>query len=473
MAKEAIEKEVLFGALPVLAEDRVYGFVDYVWLQMAYGIASWAFLVGGLTGIVLPATEAITAAIAGEGLGLFASAFYAVIFGRYGADQFLLTRAAFGNRGGNLQLAIWIPINYGWIAYSAFLFGMSAIKLTPLIWPQVPSVLATVWPGATLWAVIATAIASYVAWKGPIACKWFTRVTSPLMLIVLGGLIYYIFAVEGIGAVFARQPVAAYETRHLSWMNAFEWNLGLGFAWCYYWGQWSRLAKTESAALHGPWWGWGPVLCIAVVFSILTALIVGTFDPTDWFMAIGGATFGGIGLFLFAIANIGSIVLLIYTAAIPIKVAIPRIRWVHASVTIAAVPAVVLFQEVVFNNYAVFLTLIGCLWTVYGAIIFTDFFAFRKKKGYWTVDEIRDMYMMGKIFRYHKGFNLAAWITYLSSVIIYLGVYNPLTGYVGYFGVGFPWVSGLLLVFGYAIALYWLLMHLIYPQEVKRLRVVE
>lgn len=41
MAKEAIEKEVLFGALPVLAEERVYGFIDYIWLQAAYGIASW------------------------------------------------------------------------------------------------------------------------------------------------------------------------------------------------------------------------------------------------------------------------------------------------------------------------------------------------------------------------------------------------------------------------------------------------
>jgi hypothetical protein len=35
---------------------------------------------------------------------------------------------------------------------------------------------------------------------------------------------------------------------------------------------------------------------------------------------------------------------------------------------------------------------------------------------------------------------------------------------VGYFGVGFPYVSGLLLVFDYCVALYWLLMKLIYKQ---------
>lgn len=181
-----------------------------------------AFLVGSLTGLVLPATEAITAAMLGEGLGLFAVAYYAVIFGRYGTDQFLLTRSAFGNRGGNLQLAIWIPINYGWIAYSAFLFGESTIKLTPILWPEIPKWLASEWPGATIWAIIATIIAMYVAYKGPIACKWFTRFTIPLMLVILGGIIYYIFAVEGIDRVFALQPVKAYETRELSWMNAFE-----------------------------------------------------------------------------------------------------------------------------------------------------------------------------------------------------------------------------------------------------------
>jgi len=48
------------------------------------------------------------------------------------------------------------------------------------------------------------------------------------------------------------------------------------------------------------------------------------------------------------------------------------------------------------------------------------------------------MYSMGKRFWYHGGFNLAAWISFPTSLIIYLGVYNPLTGYVGYFGVGFP-----------------------------------
>ena len=74
------------------------------------------------------------------------------------------------------------------------------------------------------------------------------------------------------------------------------------------------------------------------------------------------------------------------------------------------------------------------------------------------------MYMMGKIFRYHGGFNLAAWIPFVTSLIIYLGVYDPITGYVGYFGVGFPYVSGLLVVFGYAAALYWILMKLIYKQ---------
>lgn len=43
---------------------------------------------------------------------------------------------------------------------------------------------------------------------------------------------------------------------------------------------------------------------------------------------------GCIALFLFTIANVGSIVLLIYTATIPIKVAKPNIRWIHARMTI-------------------------------------------------------------------------------------------------------------------------------------------
>lgn len=111
--------------------------------------------------------------------------------------------------------------------------------------------------------------------------------------------------------------------------------MGLGFAWTYYWGQWSRLAKTELAASHGPWWGWGPrhVLCQRVQRAHghsdrrlrSDRLVRGTRrSPLGCHRALS----------LHHSQRRLDSVTIYYTATISIKVAKPNIRWIHASVTI-------------------------------------------------------------------------------------------------------------------------------------------
>lgn len=161
------------------------------------------------------------------------------------------------------------------------------------------------------------------------------------------------------------------------------------------------------------------------------------------------------------LSTLGPIALLIYPAAISAKVAFPRVTW-GALVLLVSVPACILFFPQVFYNYNVFLTLIGCLWTAYGAIVLADFYVIRKKRGYFTVNDMRDMYTMGKKFWYHGGFNIAAWIAYFSSLVVYLGLYDPINVSTGFFGWGFPYISGLLAVFLYTFVIYLVLYKLVY-----------
>lgn len=471
---EAIKEEVLYGGLPVLGDDRIYRLFDYILLQAAYGIASWAFLVGSLTGLVVGAFDSTATALFGNAIGLYPAAFYAILFGRYGVDQFLLTRSAWGNRGGNWQLYLWIPINWGWMAYSAFLMGQSFRRILPVVWESAPQFLTVEFPGATIFAYIALIVGMYVAWRGPLALKWFTRFTTPLIIIIIAGLIYYIFTQVGIGNLFQMAPPVPegastpglYSTYKLNWMNALEWNVGLGFAWTYYWGQWSRLSKSETGAHHGPFWGWGPVMCVAVVFSAFVAIVTGYYDPTAWFVDLGGAFWGAIGLVVFGLANTGSVALLIYTAAIPLKVVHKELKWIHAAVTVQ-IPAALLCFGPVFSNYNVFLTLVGNIWTVYGAVVLADFMM-RRKWGFFQTEHIRDMYKQGSLFWYHGGFNLAAWITLAISVPLYWGIYDPIMGTVGYFGWGFPQIPGLLTVFAFGVIFYPILFKLFYSDHFKK-----
>ncbi|MEG9195479.1 MAG: cytosine permease [Candidatus Methanoglobus sp.] len=458
---EIIEREVLATALPALKNERIYGYLDFIWIQGAFGIGAWALLLGSLAGLTVSAAEAIVLLLVGNCLGLALCAFYSAIFSRYGSEQFVLSRAPFGNRGGILQLLIWIPINFGWIAYCALVFGESMIELLPILWPNVPEIFTTEFPGATLFAILSIILPIYVAYKGPVWIKYFTWITCPLILIIIGGLMYSVLLGVGTEKLFSLNPPAPYGTRVQSFMAVLEWSLGLGFAWAYYWGQYSRLAKSEVSAIHGPWWGWGPILVFASIFCAFGALVTGEYSPSKWLVILGGPTYGAIGLILLILSTLGPIALLIYPAAISAKVAFPRVTW-GALVLLVSVPACILFFPQVFYNYNVFLTLIGCLWTAYGAIVLADFYVIRKKRGYFTVNDMRDMYTMGKKFWYHGGFNIAAWIAYFSSLVVYLGLYDPINVSTGFFGWGFPYISGLLAVFLYTFVIYLVLYKLVY-----------
>lgn len=450
----AVEKEALFGFLPVLKHERVYGTWDYIALQICYGIAAWAFLVGSFTGLVLGAKQAIPAIFIGESLPLGVMAFYAILFARYGVDQFLLPRATFGPKGNNLMLLLWIPINWGWIAYASFLFGEAAIKLLVQINAPLPSWLMTEEVGATVWAILAFWLGLLPAWLGPFAVRMFTRIAAPLMTIVLLGLIFNAIFVEGLGKIFtlpARQPG---EDAALNMALAIEWNAGLGFAWAFYYGQWSRIAKNETAAYHGPYWGWGPIMCIAVIFATFTMLLTGDLDPTAWMIAVGGTTYGVIGLILMAVANVTSNTLLIYTQAIPVKYTWPRLPWLWAVLTTA--PAMLLFTKTVFTNYNVFLTAVGVLWTIYPAILMSDFFVLRRGKF-----NLRDLYFRGENIRYWGGFNPAALIMFPIGFAFYFWIFNPVAAAPGSFPFFpfFKYFTGLIPTF--------VLVFLLYPVAMK------
>jgi purine-cytosine permease-like protein len=452
---ETIEKEVLFGFLPVLRHERVYGTWDYIALQICYGIAAWAFLVGSFTGYVLPAKEAVPAIFLGEAIPLGIMAFYAILFARYGVDQFLLPRAALGYHGNTLLLLIWIPINWGWIAYASFLFGEAMIKILAAIHAPLPAFFMTeagYASGASFWAVIAFILGLIPAYLGPFAVRWVTRIAAPAMTLVLLGLIYYIIAVYGLENLYALPAVDPYENPLLNRAFAVEWNAGLGFAWAFYYGQWSRIAKSETAAYHGPYWGWGPIMCVAVIFASFTMLVTKNLDPTAWMIQVGGPSWGLMGLILMAVANITSNTLLIYTQAIPVKYTWPKIKWITAVLT--AVPAVVLFNVKVFEHYNVFLTLVGCLWTIYPAILLADFFVIRRGKF-----DLRDLYYKKSKYMYWHGFNIPAMLMFPIGYIFYFAMVDPWNATTeGALIPIFQYTTGLIPTFVLIFVLYTLIM---------------
>jgi len=441
-----IKREVHFGFLPALPKDRQFGIWDFIAIQSGFGIAAWCFLVGGLTGTVVNAKAAVPIILFGNAFPVFLIVPLAIFFARYGVDTFIGARSALGYRGSDLFFVLFAVLNLGWITVACFMLGESAIKLANAMGASPFWTARTT--GAPIFAIIAFFIAFWVAYKGPVAIKWFTRIGVPAIIAILVGLIGVILFGEGLGTVFSIQASSPYDDVARGYASALEWNVGLGFSWLPYIGQWCRLAKTEKAAFYGTFWGYGVVLNVAGVFGAFTALLVASLDPTDWMIAIGGTSWGLLGLVLLILANTTSAVILIYSQAISLKTVFPTQKWRNAVFT--TLPAVFLMLSPVFyDGYGSFLAYVSFIMAAFGGILVVDFFVLRKQK----VD-LKALYNRGGNYQFWKGFNPSALISLVLSAVFYFWNYNPLTDRAG---ILFKYISAGIPTYFFAAILYFLL----------------
>jgi nucleobase:cation symporter-1, NCS1 family len=471
--KEYVRNDVYFTVLPCRKNERIYGFWDLLAIQICFGIGAWFFLIGSQTGMWLSAKQAVPAVIFGNCLGLLLMGAVAIMSARYGVEQLLGSVPIFGPKFTIINIFFFAVTWLCALALAALMFGQSAIKLWAVIINQ-NAFLASEFPGATIWAVLALAVGFIFAARGPDTLKWFTRIAAVFMMVVLFGLVIYLLFHEGLDKIFSAKPAAPIviegdEALSNRWnlASAFEINMGLGLSWAYFYGQFTRLAKTESIGFHGCMWGWGALAAIAGVFAAFAALAIGQYDPTSWLVVmstnVGFPIIALIGLILMATANISSIATIIYPAAITLVSNYPRMKW-GLALAVSTVPALVLCTPGFYGRIAAIYAIIGLINGIYGAIIVTDYFFISK-----GVYRLRDIFNTKEGYQYFHGVNPAAAIAMAFGLFFYLIVLNPvtwtsLTGWFPYITAGVPTVilTGLLY---YILMKVWIIK--IYPAPIK------
>jgi len=435
-----------FSILPTLAKERPYGFLDMLAVQIIFGIAAWYFLLGGLVGLYIPASWAIITIIFGNQFPLYLISLTSLYSARYGVDQWIASRAILGYRFNDIILILfYLGSSAGWIAYAALLTGYSVQKINLAL--QGPSVLSDPYWGPVIVAVIAILLGWYHAYRGPKSLIHIFRVGAIFLLVVLGYLMYYILVTVGTTKVFTMAPphsvvedfgVPPDMAKNWALALTLEWNVGLGFSWAFWYGQWTRLAKTETAAYHGTLWGWGLMSVVAGVFPAMAALVINSSDPTDWFVAMGTG-YAYLGLVLFAVANITAIMTLIYPLSITTVSRFPRLKWSHATMIFAISGILVSVIPGVFQNYGTYLTIISLICGVYGALMTGGYLLTRGNLS------IVDMFNMNKSSKYHYkgGFSIPAVVATIIGIIFYVITLNPFTfqsmdGLFPYITAGMP-----------------------------------
>lgn len=468
---KSAENEVFYTLIPATQKDRIYSMGDIWGIQICFGIAAWFFLIGSQTGMWLPAKTAIPTVIFGNCFALLLMAPIAIISARYGVEQMQGTIPIFGQRFTPINLAMFYVTVFCGLALATLMFGKGAVKF----WTAIFGPDHFLSQNYYIWALLCLILGLLVAYLGPDTMKWLINAAAVFMVIVLIGLVIYLFKYHGVREIFNAKPAAPIVidgnpalSHRWNIAAAFEINVGLGLSWTYWYGQWTRLAKTEGAAYHGCMWGWGALSAIAGVFSALAALAIGQYDPTVWLVEVGkntGITFLPIiGLLLMAVANIMAVTTLIYPGAVSFRTHYPKVRW-NTALAVSSVPALALILIPGFyDSIASIYSLVGALCVLYGAIIVVDYHFITK-----GVYDIRRTFNKKEGYMYWHGFNPAALIAWICGAVFYLWTFNPFTitspsGWFPYITAGVPTcvLTGLIY---YVLMKSWVMK--VWPQPLK------
>ncbi|WP_185907873.1 purine-cytosine permease family protein [Psychrobacillus soli] len=436
MSKQSssVTQDIAFGFLPTDKKERIFSFWDLMLVQVVIGLSAFGLLTGAYTGTMLGPQESLAAIFFGNAFPMFLIAPIVLYFARYGIDTFVGFRSSLGYKGANAFFFIFLILTLGYMSIALFMAGQAVVEIAA--WLNTPSFFSNQTTGAPFFAILLFGIAFVITARGPAAIRKFNLFAVPAFILFLVGLLGIILFGKHIPALNTLLPAEPFETSSRSFVTALEINIGLGFSWLPYLGQYSRLAKKESSAFKASFYSYGVIVCLAAVVGAFAALVVGSLDPASWMMAIAGTYGGLIGLILLTVANVGATIFLMYSQAVSFKTLFSKKTWLFSMST--TIPTVfLLLSSTFYNAFGSFMSIISFTMASLGGIIIADYFFVKKQN-----ISLRQLYDTQGSYTYWKGINPSAIVAIIVGVIVYWGLYNPLTfessGLFLYMSAGIP-----------------------------------
>ena len=428
VGSELAAREAQIGILPVLPEERIWGFGDFTWVNIGLAIATWAFLIGGTLSTFVDLRTGIAAAVIGNviSVALMALATCAPS-GKWGLEQYTALRSVFGANGVRIVVLVWlVAIEVGWAAVLSIMFGRSTTHVVNAVagtdfGPEALSV--------TLFAAAAIVACWLVLSRGPISIKWVNRVVAPGLFVVQLLMVCLLLGEHDWATLAAITPEGASGDRDLDFMLAVEINMAAGFSWWPVLGSLARMTKTRRASFWPNMIGLCGAAVIGETVGLMAGLALGEADPTVWMIPLGGIFLGALALLWIALANVTSAVSIAYSTCLALKqVATGPLRavsWPALTAGFFLIPLVLtLWPGAVYDNFQQFLIWSGVAFAPLSAVYLVDYFVLRRQ-----VIDLHALYDDGPraSYRFFAGFNPAALIAIALGSTLYVLMLNPAT----------------------------------------------
>jgi NCS1 family nucleobase:cation symporter-1 len=195
---------------------------------------------------------------------------------------------------------------------------------------------------------------------------------------------------------------------------------------------------------------------------LFSGLIVGSEDPTEWMIPLGGLVFGVMALVFVALANITSTVVSVYASGLALR-HLPGLRqrawWQVVVVALLPLCAFVFWPRELYDLGDAFLAYNGTMHAPIGGILLVDYFFIRKQR-----INLRAVYESAPSGEYYywKGFNVIALTGIVLGQVTYFALYNPFSGATHWM---FNVMPASIAAFLVPAILYWLGMRHLQPRS--------
>jgi NCS1 family nucleobase:cation symporter-1 len=442
-----------FSRLPLLLGEREYSGSSAHATCFAYAIATWCFLVGSYTADLVGAVEGTICLIAGNLIGVFLTTMpLSLGCQRYGLEQMDFCKPAFGQHGSHVILVFYLINMLGWSGLLLVMFGNgilnigNALGLNPGEW---------IVGGGVAFGIV---LSFLVVYKGVDRLGMVNKIVTPALGLVVLYMFYMVFAAHGVDAVLDAVPLDPGPDPRMNYAIALELGIANGFSWWGGIGFIARNTKTRRAATYPQLLQLGLASGVVSSISLYSALVVGSDDPTQWMVPLGGVFLGLIALFFVALANVTSTGVSVFASGLAVR-HIPGLKhrpwWQVLVITFLPCCFFIFWADELYSMGDAFLAYNGTMYAPISGIVFVDFFVLRR--GRLCLKSIFDNAPEGA-YHYWKGFNLLALGGVLLGQVTYFALYNPISGDAHWL---FTYIPASLAAFTVPALLYWIGMRVL------------
>ncbi|RVW00845.1 hypothetical protein EF834_15725 [Rhodococcus spongiicola] len=398
------------ASAPLPKSARYAGFLSIFWLWAGGNVLLTNFISGSSYSIGLGFWNMLVVTVAGFMLGYAFCSWNSQRSARYGVDEIVSLRPAFGHRGSSYGTLLLVCINFGWVGILASLAGTAA--------HLVASGQGVSFEGDYYVYAIGAGIALplLIITFSQKAAFIVSRFAVPVLVFFV---LYIVFRLinDGNMAAIIRHPGDG----SAGWADAFEIVFAFSISWFPYLGSWNRFSKTEKSSFWGTYLG---LLLTGVMFAVvggMATLATGEIDPALWANQLD---LGLVSLLIIILGTVTAVTHLLGSGSAGILSTFPRTNYRVVCLLVTTPSIIFVFGSSLQELFNILLVFIGLLVGPYWAVALADYFFLRKQKF-----DVRACYDRFGPYWYVRGFNPFAFASTLVGMIVWLFLGGWLSGF--------------------------------------------